>query len=409
MRILQINKFFYPRGGAEQVFFDTIALLRARGHDISEFSMTHPRNLPSEYAAYFASELPELLHNQRALTEWRIFSRLFYSREITRKLTALIIAAEPEVAHLHNVYHHLSAATFLTLARQGIPLVLTLHDVFPLCPNHSLLKGETMGDEYFKGKLYNCVRYRCINNEFWPSVAGTLEAYYYRYRRVWARIARFICPSDFMRNKMIEYGFPAAKMRVVPNPFRGTLAAPPLGNTVLYLGRLHAVKGVKIFLEALRYWRGVPARVAGTGPLAGWVEDYRKQYSLTDLELLGWVDSGKKSRAYTEARVVVVPSLFYENCSLTILEAIAAGRLVVAVDRGGNREIIEDGVTGFLAAPEDPEDLARAIRRAYELPPAEAEAMIARAQQRLVERHNPGQYIAALEEVYQEATQLVKN
>lgn len=64
MRILQINKFFYRRGGAEVVFFDTINGLRARGHEVSEFSMTHPKNFPSDYSAYFASEIPELLGNQ---------------------------------------------------------------------------------------------------------------------------------------------------------------------------------------------------------------------------------------------------------------------------------------------------------------------------------------------------------
>ena len=77
MRILEINKFFYRRGGAEVVFFDTINGLRTRGHEVSEFSMTHPKNLPSDYSAYFASELPELLGKQDMASSWKIFKRLF--------------------------------------------------------------------------------------------------------------------------------------------------------------------------------------------------------------------------------------------------------------------------------------------------------------------------------------------
>ena len=76
MRVLQINKFFYRRGGAEVVFFDTIKGLRERGHEVSEFSMIHPGNLPSDYSAYFASELPELLGKQDLAASWRIFRSL---------------------------------------------------------------------------------------------------------------------------------------------------------------------------------------------------------------------------------------------------------------------------------------------------------------------------------------------
>lgn len=405
MRVLQINKFFYRRGGAETVFFDTITGLRARGHEVAEWSMADPQNFPSEFSAYFISQLPELLHENSLVKEGEIFTRLFVSREAKAKLSALLLATEPEVAHLHNVYHHLSASTFTTLRRRGVPMVLTLHDVFPLCPNHSLLNGETIGDAYFKNKLYNCVRYRCINNQFWPSLAGTLEAYYYRYCGIWDSIAYFICPSEFMRAKMVEYGFPAAKMRLARNPFPRLPQSQPLGDAVMYLGRLHAEKGLKIFLEATRELYNQPVIIAGRGPLEGWVNTYCERYSLTQVERVGWVDGAKKEALLARARVVVAPSLFYENCSLTILEAISRGRLVVAADRGGNGEIIQDGVTGFLARPEDPADLARAIKRALALPSAEASAMIERARARLNNQHNPDQYFAALEQVYAEAIQ----
>ena len=84
MHILQINKFFYRRGGVETVFFDTIDGLRARGHEVSEFSMMHPNNLPSEYDAYFASQMPELLGKQDLKTKFKILTRLFYSSEVKK-------------------------------------------------------------------------------------------------------------------------------------------------------------------------------------------------------------------------------------------------------------------------------------------------------------------------------------
>src|SRR3989344_1209368 len=249
MRILQINKFFYRRGGAEAVFFDTIKGLRERGHEVSEFSMAHPSNLPSDYAAYFASALPELLgKNEFAgavagkhdpAMAWKIFKRLFRSKEIEQKLGALVMAAEPEVAHLHNVYHHLSASTFIKLYELKVPTVLTVHDVFPLCPNHSLLRGETLCEECYKNKPYNCIRYRCINKKLLPSLVGTLEAYYYRLKKIWKRVDLYVCPSRFMADKLVDWGFPAEKMRVAPNPFRPQAVIPPLGDKVVYMGRIH--------------------------------------------------------------------------------------------------------------------------------------------------------------------------
>ena len=188
MNILQANKFFYLRGGAETVFFETIKGLRANGHHVVEFAMHHERNLPSTYVDYFASNVPELLGPHSPWIAWTTFVRLFSSSEIKRKLTHLIRQENIDIAHLHNIYHHLSASTFLTLRKLKIPTALTLHDVFPLCPNHSLLRGETLDEAAYRGKLYNCTRYRCINNQFLPSLAGTLEAYYYRIKKIWDHI-----------------------------------------------------------------------------------------------------------------------------------------------------------------------------------------------------------------------------
>ena len=83
MRVLQINKFFYRRGGVEVVLFDTIKGLRERGHEVSEFAMLHAGNLPSQYAAYFASEVPELLEKQDLAAKWKIFKRLFHIARVT--------------------------------------------------------------------------------------------------------------------------------------------------------------------------------------------------------------------------------------------------------------------------------------------------------------------------------------
>src|SRR3989339_983030 len=406
MRILEINKFFYRRGGAEVLFFETIEGLRKRGHEISEFSTISPKNFPSDYAAYFASEMPELLAKQDLASAWKIFKRLFYSKEIEQKLSALVMATEPEVAHLFNVYHHLSVSTFTKLYELKVPMVMTVNDVFPMCPNHSMLKGETLAEDLFKNKLYNCIRYRCIDNKLLPSIAGTLEAYYYRFKKVWDRIDLYVCQSQFIADKLVEYGFPANKMRMARNPFSPQTTTYPLGDKVVYLGRIHYEKGIKIFMEAAKSLRDYKIVVAGSGPEDDWVEEFARKNILSNIERVGWVGGESWKKVMLEAKVIVVPSVFYENCSIAILEAFSYGRIVVAVNRGGTPELIIDGVSGFLSKPEDPTDLAATIRRAMQTSEEQAASITANAMEFLKKNQNPDNYFDSLEAIYKEAASL---
>jgi len=404
MRILQANKFFYHRGGAETVFFNTIDALRAKGHEVAEFSMQKKENLPSEYGAYFASELPELSQKQDLLTSTKIFFRLFNSKEISSKLNALITATDPEVAHLHSIYHHLSASTFRVLRDHHIPMVMTVHDVQPMCPNHRMIRGtdNTLCERCFPHRYYNCWRYRCINYNRTASLAGALESYFYYLKNIWDLIDIFICPSQFMMDKLVAWGFPKKKMRLVQNPFSPPTEVPPLGDKIIYIGRIHVEKGILTLLRALPHLREYKAVIAGNGPEDKWVDTMIKQRSLTNVERIKWVHGESWRKLIAEARVVVVPSLFYENCSMTILEALSYRRLVVATDRGGNRELVINGQTGFLVQPDDPVALTEGIREAMQLEPLEAEVINKQGRDLVEQKHSLEGYIKKLEEVYSE-------
>jgi glycosyltransferase involved in cell wall biosynthesis len=306
------------------------------------------------------------------------------------------------VAHIHNAYHHLSASTFLTLKKHRVPTVLTLHDVFPLCPNHSLLIGEKLAENKLKNNLLNCLLYRCVDGKLLPSIAGVAEAFYYQYKKIWKNIDFFICPSQFMADKMVEYGYPKEKMRVVRNPFAVNHNPMPLGNKVVFMGRLHYEKGIKVFLRAAEQLRDLHLVVAGSGPDEQWVNNFLKEKMLNNVERVGWVSGEKWQEIMEDARVVVVPSVFLENCSVSILEALSYGRIVVASDRGGNPELVIDGKTGFLCKPEDPDDLARVIQKAMNLSPAEVEKMTTAGRQLVKSNHNPSDYFSALLSVYRE-------
>lgn len=383
---------------------DSIRGLRARGHEVIEFSAHHKNNLPSEYSPYFVSDIGELSERHDLARSLKIFGRLFCSREVEKKLQALILATEPEAAHLHNVYHHLSASTFRMLVKNKIPIVMTVHDVQPMCPNHRMIRGRDnkLCEACFKHQFQNCIRYRCVNNSYKASVAGALEAYFYYLRGIWKMVDRFICPSQFMLDKMVEWGFDKEKMRLVRNPFVLPEKFSALGNKIVYIGRFHVEKGIRILMQALPVLRQNETIVAGSGPDDQWVDNFIKQYSLTNVERKSWVDKEKWQKVMSEAKVVVVPSLFYENCSMAILEALSYGRIVVAADRGGNRELVKNNDTGFLVKPEDPEALAEAIKSAMSLSATESGKLINNARNLVKKNHDPENYLKKIEDVYQE-------
>ncbi len=404
MRILQIHKFFYRRGGAETVFLDTVAGLKNRGHEVAEFSTRHKNNFSSQYASYFVAELPELGAGRFGpLDAWKIFRRLFHSTEVNRQLRALVLATEPQVAHLHNVYHHLSADIFKTLKKLKLPIVLTVHDVFPMCPNHRMLRNtDVLCEQCYRHRFFQCAIHRCVNDKFFPSLAASLEAYYYWLARIWKLVDVFICPSQFFLDKMIKWGFDKNKLRLMRNPFVLPPEAPALGNKILYLGRLHPEKGIRVFLNSLSQLRAYPVVIAGLGPDEERVQKTIRHGNFTNVEQVGWVGGEKWQELMRDARVVVVPSLFYENCSLAVLEAMAHGRVVVAADRGGNVELIQDSVSGFLARPDDPDSLAEAVKKAMTLSASEAEKIGEEARAQVRENHDPDKYFAELEKIYGE-------
>jgi glycosyltransferase involved in cell wall biosynthesis len=194
-------------------------------------------------------------------------------------------------------------------------------------------------------------------------------------RRALARADGAIFVSAFARDQAQERGYPTRTCRVIPNGvdpalFSPLAEEPPLPPVYFFAGRLEQQKGVDVLLEAFRKLpRGPRLRIAGTGPQE---EEYRQLASSLGLDgavrFLGAVPRPKLPALMCEAHVFVLPSR-YENLPLSILEAMACARPVVAARVGGVAEMIDDGVEGILVPPDDAHVLALALRRLLEAAP----------------------------------------
>jgi glycosyltransferase involved in cell wall biosynthesis len=373
VRILLINKFYYLSGGAERYLFEWEKLLHARGHRTLVFSMQHPLNRPSEQARFFT---PEVRFDVKAglWDKGRAALRSLWNREARDRMRALLDAeGAPDVAHLHSYIYQLTPAVLDPLLERGVPVIQTCHDYARVCVNQHLYnhRTNTLCEACLRQGRLSSLTAGCIKGSYAASAAGCaagmMDDLWARSRR---RVRRFITPSAFMREKMIEGGMPPGRVFHVPHYIDTTPVRPSdaPGDYLLFLGRLVPQKGILTFLRAAQRMPDAPCKVVGTGAMEEQVRAFVREKSLANVAALGYREGEELDALVRGARAVVVPSEWHEPFSLVILEAMAAGRAVVASRVAGPAEIVSHGEDGVLVTPGDIEQLAAALRRLWNDP-----------------------------------------
>ena len=216
-----------------------------------------------------------------------------------------------------------------------------------------------------------------------------------RLERESVRVAdALVCPSRFLARQATElFGLATDGVTVIPYPLGETaqIVRPSevwSAGSILYLGRLELRKGIVEWLDAavrlaqenssLRFeFVGsdhLDAQLGGSGGSARRVPaGLRSRFRFHDQR-----NRGELGQLLARAKLVVVPSR-WENFPYTCIEAMASGVAVIASPDGGMKEMIEHGVTGWVAASQHPADLARTTREALARGPEGLAAVGARA------------------------------
>ena len=128
---------------------------------------------------------------------------------------------------------------------------------------------------------------------------------------------------------------------------------------VLYFGRISEEKGIKELIKAFKELPNIKLKMAGTGNL----EDECK--NISNIDFVGFKTGEELTKLITQAKFVVYPSIWYENCPLSILEAEVCGIPVITANYGGMKELVEDGKTGILLDKIDAKTLKESISKLY--------------------------------------------
>ncbi|MDI3496435.1 MAG: hypothetical protein PWQ35_456 [Patescibacteria group bacterium] len=367
MRILQVNKFHYPRGGADKYYLELGEALTVAGHQVAYFSMQHPKNIASDFDKYFVSRLSFNEGGWR--DKLKAPGRIIYSLEAKRKFEALVLDFKPDIIHIHNIYHQLSPSILDVAKKYKIPVVMHLHDYKLICPNYQLFCRGQICEACKKRRYFNCVRRRCFKNSFSQSLLAAIEmTIHHKWLKIYQKnISLFIAPSKFMKNKVSEYGWDEKKIKVIYNFFSNSLkaGAEELRNKkekdyLFYFGRLSEEKGISTLIEAAALSKQ-QLKIAGLGPELDHLKDLAKKLKV-EADFLGFKTGEELKKLIMEARAVVLPSIWYENMPLSMLEALSLKTIVIASAQGGLPEIIKPGYNGFLFTALDAKDLATKIK-----------------------------------------------
>lgn len=382
MRILIVHNFYQQPGGEDAVFQAEADLLRSRGHEVVEFVEDNK--------------------NLNGVNPLKAVVDAVWSRESYRRIRALIQEIRPDVAHFHNTFLRISPAAYYACKEEGVPVVQTLHNYRLICPGALLMRNGRVCEDCLNksipwpGVVHGCWRDSRAQTAV---VAGMLT--FHRLRRTWTeQVDCYIALADFARQKFIEGGLPAEKIVVKPNVVNPD---PGMGkhesDFALFAGRLSPEKGLHTLLSAWKQLKGIALKIIGDGLLMEEARTFVERKGLDGVEFLGRRSREEVLRLMWEARALIFPSESYEGFPLTIAEAFACGLPMIASRLGAMAEIVEDGRTGLLFEPGNPEDLAEKVRWAW-AHPEELKEMGQEARQEYEEKYTAERNYEMLMKIY---------
>ncbi|QLG88212.1 glycosyltransferase family 4 protein [Chitinibacter bivalviorum] len=401
-KLLSVNNYHYRRGGSDVVYLEHAALMEKLGWSNAFFSMHHPKNFDSIWSSYFVDEL-EFGHAYSAWDKVKMASKVVYSFEAKKKISSLIHDFKPDVAHLHCIYHHLSPAIIPALKHAGVPVVMTAHDLKIACPAYKMLNDSGICEKCKDGSLLNVVKNKCLRGSTAASAIVTIETGLHNFLNTYKKhIDKVVVPSRFFMDKFVEWGWPADKFVYIPNYVDASQFDPDFyaGSYLLYFGRLAPEKGVATLMKAAKS-ANIPLKIVGTGPIEAELKILAAELN-ADIEFLGYRSGKELHDLIRGSRAVSLPSEWYENAPMSVLESFALGKPVIGARIGGIPEMVIDHETGWTFTSADSHELALLLSQIWAQSDESVSSLGRSARELVVRNFSRDAYVSAMQKLYAE-------
>ena len=354
------------------------------------------------------------LHNDAAdgLSRLSLARRTVWSREGYEAVAAAARAHRADVVHFHNTLPLVSPAGYYGARAAGAAVVQTIHNFRLLCPAATLFRdGHVCESCVGKAFALAGVRHGCYRGSRAATLAVATMTAVHRALGTWDEaVDRYVAITPFMRDKLVEGGYPADRIAVKANALQAMPAlAARGGGYALFASRLDPGKGVERVVEAWTTEPGLPPLVvAGDGALSALVREAAERLGearpgVPQIRFVGWQTAEGLDALREHADAFLFPSEWYEGGTpIAFVESMAKGLPAIASDIPTVRGMVRDGAEGRLYASGDPAALATAVRDVFA--DAVRRAAMSEAGRRTAERnHSPLASLLALRRIYAEA------
>jgi glycosyltransferase involved in cell wall biosynthesis len=352
MKVCLVHNFYQSASpsGEDAVFRNEVELLKKNGIEVVKYEK-------------YNDEV--VTHSDRL----KVALTTAWSRRAYRDLKALLAIEKPDIAHFHNIWYLISPSAYYACKDAGVPVVQTLHNFRMFCVNGLLMRNGRVCEECIGKIPWKGIKYGCYRHSRLYSLPVAVTAGFHNIAGTWKnKVDAYIALTEFGKKKFIECGLPRDKIFVKPN----FLPEPPDPNHTdegyaIFIGRLSAEKGLSVLINAfsilrLNLSKLIHIKIIGDGPLGESLRQTIRAGKIEDIEFTGGKSFAESMNLLQHARFMIMPAICYEGFPMVIREAFACGKPVIASCLGAMAELVEDGKTGLLFEPGNPEDLASKMR-----------------------------------------------
>jgi len=393
MRILIVHNRYQFFGGEDVIVQQEKSLLESGGHEVYLYERTN-------------AEIETLLN--------KFFTGLkaVYSFSGKKEISSIITKFQPDIVHVHNFFPLLSPSIYQAAKEKKVAVVQSLHNYRLVCPNALLFREGKICEQCVSlGWPWFSLFYACYRKQRIQTLPVFVMLGWHNLRHTWQKqVDAYIALSSFQKKVLVKGGLPSAKIVVKPNfVYDPGVGSPQRQNFALYVGRLAPEKGIELLLQVYqKNSLNLPLKIVGNGPLLETVKEVAKRL-FPIVQFLGEKNKTEVLDLMRQAKVLILPSIWYECLPLVFIEALACGLPVVAFSPNSFSEYVEKTDAGWLVDSKDQKSLAQVINAVANLTEVEMKDYRERARNAYLKNFTPEENYQQLIAVYKKVLSYAKN
>ena len=377
MRVVNVHNRHAGPGGMEVLFESITKLLRSRGDEVIVVERDN-KNIHG-----LAGKLSS-------------FGSMIYSPSAKREMTKLLRDERPDVVHAHNLYPQLSPSILDACREEGVPVVMSVQDYKLTCPTAQHLRNGKPCEKCLGGHEQWCAIHNCRGSRAMSVAYAIRNASARVSEKIHDGVDAYLCCSKFVADLITRGGYPAERIHVLPNfadlPESSPKTSP--GEYIAYVGRISPEKGIDVLIDAARV-NGLPVKIAGDPSAMPELQNNLPP----NVEFVGSLRRDQIPNFLGNARMLAVPSVWYEAFGIVCAEAMAYRLPVVASRMGGLPEVVDDGEIGLCVEAGNPTAWAEAMASLWN-DPTRALAMGEAGRAKALREYSPTVYYERLTAAY---------